>query len=85
LPWPGRTTSASTGSRRSSEASAISRSSSNGPLAERAATLGTGLPPADQLATLLIALTNGMAVEQLADPGSVPQDLYGRALDILLG
>ncbi len=54
-------------------------------LAERAAHLGAGLPlPADQLATLLIALTNGMAVEQLADPGSVPQDLYRRALDILL-
>jgi AcrR family transcriptional regulator len=55
-------------------------------LGERAAKLGIPLAlPADQLATLLIALTNGMAVEQLADPGSVPRDLYGRALDILLG
>jgi hypothetical protein len=33
---------------------------------------------------LVIALTNGMAVEQLADPNAVPEDLYGRALDILL-
>ena len=54
-------------------------------LGERAAKLGARLAlPADQLATLLIALTNGMAVEQLADPDSVPEDLYGRALDILL-
>jgi hypothetical protein len=40
--------------------------------------------PADDLATLLIALTNGMAVERLADPAGVPDDLYARALDILL-
>jgi hypothetical protein len=33
----------------------------------------------------LIALTNGMAVEQLADPHGVPKDLYGQALDLLLG
>jgi AcrR family transcriptional regulator len=55
-------------------------------LVERAERLGSPLAlPADQLATLLIALTNGMAVEQLADPQSVPTDLYGRALDLLLG
>ena len=55
-------------------------------LAERAARLGLPLAlPADQLATVLIALTNGMAVEQLADPDGVPKDLYGRALDLLLG
>jgi AcrR family transcriptional regulator len=55
-------------------------------LAERAAKLDTPLRlPAEELATLLIALTNGMAVERLADPDSVPEDLYGRALDILLG
>jgi AcrR family transcriptional regulator len=54
-------------------------------LGERAAKLGARLAlPADQLATLLIALTNGMAVEQLADPDAVPEDLYGRALDIFL-
>jgi AcrR family transcriptional regulator len=54
-------------------------------LAERAAKLGTRLRlPADHLATLLLALTNGMVVEQLADPGGVPDGLYGRALDLLL-
>jgi AcrR family transcriptional regulator len=53
-------------------------------VAERAARLGYALPlPAGDLATLLIALTNGMAVERLADP-AVPEDLYARALDILL-
>jgi hypothetical protein len=61
------------------------RAAIGGVLAERAATLGTSLSlPPDQLAMLLIALTNGMAVEHLADPGSVPPDLYGRALDILV-
>lgn len=54
-------------------------------LTERAARLGVPLSlPADQLATLLIALTNGFAVERLADPDAVPEDLYGRALDLLL-
>jgi AcrR family transcriptional regulator len=53
-------------------------------IAERATTLGAPLPlPVADLATLLIALTNGMAVERLADP-SVGEDLYARALDILL-
>jgi AcrR family transcriptional regulator len=55
-------------------------------LAERADRLGLSLAlPAEQLATVVIALTNGMAVEQLADPHGVPKDLYGRALDLLLG
>jgi AcrR family transcriptional regulator len=55
-------------------------------LAERAAGLGVSLAlPADQLATVVIALTNGMAVEQLADPHGVSKDLYGQALDLLLG
>jgi AcrR family transcriptional regulator len=55
-------------------------------LTERAARLGVPLAlPADQLATVLIALTNGMAVEQLADPHGVDKDLYGQALDLLLG
>jgi AcrR family transcriptional regulator len=55
-------------------------------LTERADRLGRPLAlPAEQLATVLIALTNGMAVEQLADPHGVPKDLYGRALDLLLG
>jgi AcrR family transcriptional regulator len=54
-------------------------------LGERAARLGISLAlPAEELATVLIALTNGFAVERLADPDDVPEDLYGRALDLLL-
>ncbi len=54
-------------------------------VAERAARLDYELAlPADHMATLLIALTNGMAVELLADPAAVPENLYARALDILL-
>jgi AcrR family transcriptional regulator len=54
-------------------------------LAERAERLGLQLAlPPDQLATVLIALTNGMVVEQLADPKAVPKDLHGQALDLLL-
>ena len=54
-------------------------------LGERAARLGIRLAlPADELATVLIALTNGFAVERLADPKAVPADLYGRAVDLLL-
>lgn len=54
-------------------------------LGERAARLGTPLPlSADELATVLIALTNGFAVERLADSSAVPEDLYGRAVDLLL-
>jgi AcrR family transcriptional regulator len=54
-------------------------------LSERAARLGTPLAmPASELATVLIALTNGFAVERLGDPSAVPDDLYARALDLLL-
>jgi AcrR family transcriptional regulator len=54
-------------------------------LGERAARLGIRLAlPANELATVLIALTNGFAVERLADPQAVPSDLYGRAVDLLL-
>jgi AcrR family transcriptional regulator len=54
-------------------------------LAERADKLGLQLALSpDQFATVLIALTNGMAVEHLADPRGVPKDLYGHALDLLL-
>jgi hypothetical protein len=41
--------------------------------------------PADHLATVLIALTKGMAVEAPADPHGVPKDLHGQVLDLLLG
>ena len=42
------------------------------------------LPP-DQLATLLMALANGLAIERHADPGSVPDDLFGRVLALVMG
>jgi AcrR family transcriptional regulator len=54
-------------------------------VAERSTRLGYSLSlPAEELATVLIALTNGMAVERLADPAGVPEVLYARALDIIL-
>ncbi len=42
------------------------------------------LPP-DEMATLLMALSNGLAIERHADPGAVPDDLLGRALNLLMG
>jgi AcrR family transcriptional regulator len=54
-------------------------------LAERADRLDLSLAlPADRLATVVIALTNGMAVERLASPRAVPKDLYGQTLDLLV-
>lgn len=48
---------------------------------------GTGvdfkLPP-EELAVIAVALTNGLAFERMADPAAVPDDLYGRALGLLL-
>ena len=44
---------------------------------------GPGLPT-DQLATTLIALANGFAIELLADPDAVPDDLFGHAIGALV-
>jgi AcrR family transcriptional regulator len=44
---------------------------------------GLGLPT-DQLATTLIALANGFAIELLADPDNVPDDLFGHAIGALV-
>jgi AcrR family transcriptional regulator len=44
---------------------------------------GLGLPT-DQLATTLIALANGFAIELLADPDAVPDDLVGHAISALV-
>jgi AcrR family transcriptional regulator len=44
---------------------------------------GLGLPT-DQLATTLIALANGFAIELLADPDAVPDDLFGHAIGALV-
>lgn len=48
---------------------------------------GAGIPgalPPDELATLLMALTNGLALERLSDPGAVPDDLLGRVLALVI-
>ncbi len=45
---------------------------------------GTGGLPTDQLATTLIALGNGFAIELLADPDAVPDDLFGHAIGALV-
>ena len=44
---------------------------------------GAGLPT-DQLATTLIALGNGFAIDLLADPDAVPDDLLGHAIAALV-
>ncbi|MCW2819146.1 MAG: putative Transcriptional regulator, TetR family [Marmoricola sp.] len=44
-----------------------------------AAPTGTPFVPSE-LATLLMALANGFALERLVDPASVPDDLFGRVL-----
>jgi len=41
------------------------------------------LPP-EQLAVIANALTNGMALERAIDPAAVPDELYGKALQLLL-
>lgn len=41
--------------------------------------------PAPELATLLMALSNGLALERQIDPGSVPDDLFGRVLALVVG
>lgn len=38
----------------------------------------------DELAVTLLALSNGLAIEQLTDPAAVPDDLFGRLLERLL-
>jgi AcrR family transcriptional regulator len=40
--------------------------------------------PSDQLALAMIGLTNGLAIEELADPGAVTDELLGEALRRLL-
>jgi AcrR family transcriptional regulator len=40
--------------------------------------------PVDQLALAAVGLANGLAAEELADPGSVPDELLGDVLALLL-
>jgi len=53
-------------------------------LEEQAGALGRPLPaPPEDLAVIVLALSNGLAVEQLADPGAVSPDLYTTALRLI--
>lgn len=45
-----------------------------------------GIPlalPADQIATVAIALADGLSIEQLTDPDSVGPDLLGQVLSLI--
>jgi AcrR family transcriptional regulator len=44
----------------------------------------TSAVSADQRATMLIALANGFAIERLANPEAVPDELFGHAMNALL-
>jgi AcrR family transcriptional regulator len=51
----------------------------------QAAALGiSGALPAEQLAVAVLALSNGLAIEQLADPEAVPPETFGLILTLLL-
>jgi AcrR family transcriptional regulator len=55
-------------------------------IAAEAEKVGAVLPiPAEQIAVAVNALTNGIALEHLADPEAVPLELYGSLLSLLLG
>jgi AcrR family transcriptional regulator len=54
-------------------------------LDQRLSTRGESPPiPVDQLALAAVGLANGLATEELADPGSVPDELLGDLLALLL-
>jgi AcrR family transcriptional regulator len=54
-------------------------------LQQRVAELGLELAlPADQLTLLVVAIVNGLAVDQLTDPGAVPDELVGRVVAALV-
>jgi AcrR family transcriptional regulator len=54
-------------------------------LERQAAQTGRSLPaPADQLAVAALALSNGIAIEQLADPGNIDPSIFGVILNLLL-
>jgi AcrR family transcriptional regulator len=55
-----------------------------GLIARGARDLGVELSiPPEQLAVVVDALADGIALQKLVDPGSVPDDLFGRALIML--
>ena len=52
---------------------------------EQADQAGVTFPlPSSELATVILALSNGLAVERYPDPAAVPEDLFGRVLSLLL-
>lgn len=54
-------------------------------LQQQADQLGIELPmPPDQLAVAVLALSNGIAIEQLADPDTVDPSIFGSILGLLL-
>jgi AcrR family transcriptional regulator len=54
-------------------------------LEERAVAAQVALPaPAEQLAVAVLALSNGIAIEQLADPDTVDPSIFGVILGLLL-
>lgn len=53
---------------------------------QRASELGVRLPmPPAQVATALLALSNGLAIERLPDPDAVPADTFGALLAAMVG
>ena len=54
-------------------------------ITEGAAERGIPVPPeaADRLATIVVGLGNGLALEKVTDPAAVPNDLYGDALSLI--
>jgi AcrR family transcriptional regulator len=55
-------------------------------IAEHAASSGATLPiPASDLAIVLMALANGLAMERMIAPEDVAEDLMGRVLALLVG
>jgi AcrR family transcriptional regulator len=51
---------------------------------QQAAETGLALPaPAEQLAVAVLALSNGLGIEQMADPSAVPPDAFGLFLALL--
>ena len=54
-------------------------------LEHQAKLVGSDLPaPADQLAIAVLALSNGIAIEQLADPDTIDPTTFGAILNLLL-
>jgi AcrR family transcriptional regulator len=52
-------------------------------LEARHATLGVPMAvPAERVATMILAVANGMAMDRLIDPEAVPADLFGEALSL---